>query len=183
VFLFFLIYSALEISLLYKFISNYSFWDAFGIMFTTAILGFYILTTQGKAAFMDLQKATQRGVNPASHVVHKLLIALGGLFLIMPGLLGDIIGTLLILPGIRHIVVFIGEVFLIKKIANIFTSNVQSKGFKMHFGNMDFQSFQFGNMGSSKNSETDFRDVTPENLNSQNPQILDVKPTKITHEE
>jgi UPF0716 protein FxsA len=163
--LFFLGYVGLEI---YVFLQA---WDRFGflnLMFAFAlgaILGIGLVRNQGRYVLRKMQESLVRGQLPADEVLHGLLIFLGGLMLIAPGLISDAIGLLFIIPGPRHVIAF----YLKPRLAN-----------KIKTGN--FRVFSFGSMGgggqrtgASPNGDGWARDVSPK--------VIDVKPISVESHE
>jgi UPF0716 protein FxsA len=117
----------LEVMLIYKFCEVYSFSDYLLFSFATGLLGIAIMSIQGRSTIQDIQVRLARGEIPKQRILHRGLILLGGLFLFLPGILTDVIGVLLILPGSRHILAFFLRAAVIRKIANgsfkVFTNN------------------------------------------------------------
>jgi UPF0716 protein FxsA len=70
----------------------------------TTILGFVILRIQGFMTLMKVQRRLQAGEHPAMDVLGGALLMFGGLLLVLPGFITDIIGLLLLIPVIRDLV-------------------------------------------------------------------------------
>ena len=68
----------------------------------TAILGVLVARAQGLAVFHGWLAAMADGETPAEGFADGLLVLLGGLLLVLPGLLGDVAGLVLLLPPVRR---------------------------------------------------------------------------------
>ena len=66
----------------------------------TSFLGFSLLRRQGTAAFARLMRALQGGSQPEGAARESMMVALGGVLMIIPGFVTDVIGFALILPSL-----------------------------------------------------------------------------------
>jgi UPF0716 protein FxsA len=64
-------------------------------------LGWWALRTQGRAAWRRLSDAVSAGRSPGREVLDGALVLIGGLLLIVPGFISDILGALALLPPTR----------------------------------------------------------------------------------
>lgn len=163
------IYPFAEIYAWYKFIELYSFWDAVLVVFTGGVLGLFIMMIQGRIALFEVQSSLAKGEVPASKALHRGLIMFGGLLIMLPGLLSKIAGTLLVLPGFRHLLALYLKVVLAAKIAQgafrVFTAGASNMGgmggFSAHFG----KGFPGPEMPSEDApAERDVIEVTPQEI-------------------
>lgn len=67
----------------------------------TSALGAYFARKQGIEAFQKVQRDLQYGKMPGIVIVDGFCILIGGLLLLIPGFLSDIIGALLLIPMTR----------------------------------------------------------------------------------
>ncbi|PRR93496.1 MULTISPECIES: FxsA family protein [unclassified Bacillus (in: firmicutes)] len=67
----------------------------------TSALGAYFARKQGIEAFQKVQRDLQYGKMPGAAMVDGFCILIGGLLLLIPGFLSDIIGALLLIPMTR----------------------------------------------------------------------------------
>ncbi|AVM24987.1 FxsA family protein [Bacillus pumilus] len=67
----------------------------------TSALGAYFARKQGIEAFQKVQRDLQYGKMPGAAIVDGLCILVGGLLLLIPGFLTDLIGALLLIPMTR----------------------------------------------------------------------------------
>ncbi|MGF9979248.1 FxsA family protein [Viridibacillus arvi] len=88
------------------------------LIIVTGILGIYLAKTQGVKAFKDIQQAIQNGQPPGNAMINGLLIFIGGLFLVLPGFVSDIIGLLLVFGPTRNLFKPILYYWLRKKMKN-----------------------------------------------------------------
>jgi UPF0716 protein FxsA len=74
------------------------------ILVADAILGSILMRAQGRAAWRRFNEALQAGRVPAREVLDGALVMFGGLLLLTPGFITDILGLLLLIPPTRAIV-------------------------------------------------------------------------------
>jgi UPF0716 protein FxsA len=171
--IFFLVlaFPILELYCTFLFIDKYSFLDFIMTLITSGIMGYWIMNIVGRDAMTQLQTGLMTGNSKMSKAaMHKGLIALGGLLFFIPGLLSDVIGLLVILPGTRHFFVW----YLGRKFKN---------GISMQFGNMSnaggFYSGKFG--GFSMRTERPVeRDVTSSGADQASHEVLEAQVVKIS---
>jgi UPF0716 protein FxsA len=75
--------------------------DTIVLLIITWPLGSWALRSQGRAAWRRLSLAVAEGRRPAREVLDGALILVGGLLLIVPGFITDVIGAFLLLPPTR----------------------------------------------------------------------------------
>ncbi len=71
------------------------------LIFATAIFGIGIIRKQGGKTLLRAQEKLNANVLPALEMVDGLLLAISGVFLVVPGFVTDLIGFLLLIPPIR----------------------------------------------------------------------------------
>ena len=67
----------------------------------TAALGAWLLRQQGFATFRQFQANLAQGVIPAYEMIEGPIILLGGLLLLTPGFITDILGFACLIPPLR----------------------------------------------------------------------------------
>src|SRR5690554_2861392 len=72
------------------------------VIIGTGVLGFYCARSQGFATLMRVQREIARGEPPTEGLVDGFLILSGGILLVIPGLLTDVIGLVFVLPATRR---------------------------------------------------------------------------------
>jgi UPF0716 protein FxsA len=66
-------------------------------------VGTRVLRAQGRAAWRQFVEAVQAGRPPANEVLNGALVLGGGLLLMVPGFITDVVGLLLLLPPTRAV--------------------------------------------------------------------------------
>jgi UPF0716 protein FxsA len=83
--------------------------EAIGVLLTVLLLlvtwplGTWVLRSQGRAAWRRLGAAVSAGRSPGREVLDGALILVGGLLLIVPGFLSDVLGAIALLPPTRSL--------------------------------------------------------------------------------
>ena len=151
-----LLYPFAEFYLFYRAMEAYSFLDVLMFVISSSLIGMLIMKIQGRKVFLELQTALVQGKVPTNQDLHRGMIMLGGLMLFLPGIISDIFGTLLILPGTRHLLMG-------------YVKWMMTKGLMR--GNIKVFSSGFG--FSAQTSRRDVRDI-------RDAQIVDVTPIEIS---
>ncbi|NEA45142.1 FxsA family membrane protein [Streptomyces sp. SID10815] len=76
----------------------------FLLLLAGIVLGAVVIKRAGRRAFQNLNDALQRGDAPSARRGGNGLMMLGGLLLIIPGMLSDVAGLLLLLPPVQRAV-------------------------------------------------------------------------------
>lgn len=92
----------IEVLILIKLGSLFGFWPTIFLVIGTGILGAYLAKLYGLSIWYQIQEDLQAGRMPADKLVDGLLILIGGIVLLTPGLLTDILGILLLIPYTRN---------------------------------------------------------------------------------
>ncbi len=82
------------------------------IMLATAVLGVLVLRLAGLSTLLGIRQKIVSGESPNSEMMNGLLLGAGGFLLLLPGLLGDVIGALLIIPSTRTLFIQIAKKLL-----------------------------------------------------------------------
>lgn len=93
-----------EIALLVKFGQAFGVWLTIAEVLASAVLGMGILQRQGMTMFLRTQEAVMRGEPPVGAMLDGGMMVLAGTLLIMPGLITDALGLLLLIPPLRHFI-------------------------------------------------------------------------------
>ena len=91
----------LEILLLSRLIGQFGFLLTLGLLLITAVLGMSIIREQGMSALIRSQQSLARGELPTRDVVDSGIAVLGGVLLIIPGVLSDLLALPCLIPAIR----------------------------------------------------------------------------------
>lgn len=73
------------------------------LVIITGTIGAGLARSQGVRVLSDLKKDLQQGQMPTEHLLSGVFVLIGGAFLLTPGLLTDLIGFLLMIPGVRRL--------------------------------------------------------------------------------
>jgi len=73
------------------------------IIFLTSVLGLYIVTKKGAQSIQNVRNSFVDGIAPGAAMVDTLMIYLGGVLLITPGFLTDVIGILMLFSLTRKL--------------------------------------------------------------------------------
>ncbi len=74
------------------------------LVVATGAAGAALARSQGLRAFNRLRQTVSGGSFPGSEIFDAVLILAGGLLLLTPGLLTDLIGLAALVPGTRHLI-------------------------------------------------------------------------------
>ncbi len=69
----------------------------------TALLGTFLLKQQGLATFRRFQLSLAQGEVPAYEMIEGPIILLGGVLLLTPGFITDILGIICLIPQLRRL--------------------------------------------------------------------------------
>ncbi|MCA9741528.1 MAG: FxsA family protein [Deferribacteres bacterium] len=108
----------IELAILVKLGEVLGFWPTIGLVVITGFWGAYLARLQGFWVLRKIQNEMAAGRIPTGDLVDGLLILIGGIVLLTPGLLTDLAGFALLVPYVRGQI----KLWLVKK----FTSIVQS---------------------------------------------------------
>ena len=114
------------------------------IILLTAVLGTFLVKTQGINVLKEIQNKFNELENPTEPIAHGAMILFAGALLLTPGFFTDTIGFLLLLPNVR-------------KVAFFWLKNKLSL--------MKYHSFEMGSADKNKYSDievTDYKEVEPE---------------------
>lgn len=90
----------------------------------TALLGAFLLKQQGLATFQRFQLSLAQGEVPAYEIIEGPIILLGGLLLLTPGFITDILGFICLVPSLRRkIAQYLIENHLIQAVSSGFQRN------------------------------------------------------------
>ena len=93
----------------------------------TGMAGAALARWQGLLAFRRLQEALRQGAFPGEEIFNGVLILGGGLLLLTPGLVTDLIGFAALLPGGRNLI----KAYLKKAVGQRLQSGTRYTNFKV----------------------------------------------------
>lgn len=114
------------------------------IILLTAILGTFLVKTQGINVLKEIQSKFNELENPTEPIVHGAMILFAGALLLTPGFFTDSVGFLLLLPKVRK-----AAFFWLKNKVNLlkYSSSERSSGDKNKYSDIEV---------------TDYKEVEPE---------------------
>ncbi len=75
-----------------------------GIIILTGIIGAYLVKGQGFMILRKIQNDLNEGIMPGDSLIQGAIILAGGIFLLTPGFVTDIIGFVFLIPASRRVV-------------------------------------------------------------------------------
>jgi len=93
----------LEMVILIKLGAEIGFGPTLLIVIATGVLGAALARSQGLSVWLRIQQELQMGRMPTEQLVDGLLILVGGIVLLTPGLITDFLGLLLLIPVTRNL--------------------------------------------------------------------------------
>lgn len=157
--LFFLLFTVIpitEIYLLIKVGEVIGGIETLWIILITGFLGAWAARSQGRQVFLNAQKRMQTGQLPADDLLQGILIFLGGVLLITPGFITDVVGLSMVLPPMRYVFVLFAKSVLAKKVSE---------------GKVQFYASTMSEQGPFEYKSSSMRDVSPESLDGESPVI------------
>jgi UPF0716 protein FxsA len=117
--LLFILIPAIEISVLLLSGKIMGIWPTFLLIVFTGILGSYLAKKQGLNTIRKVQEQLRFGNIPSEEIIDGVCILAGGLMLLSPGFLTDIMGLIFLIPATRMLI----KPFLIKMIQQWINKN------------------------------------------------------------
>lgn len=100
-FLVFLMVPLIEIALFIQVGGLIGLFPTLAIVVLTAIIGTYLVRSQGARALADLRRSFSELQDPSEPLAHGAMILLSGALLLTPGFFTDAVGFALLVPGVR----------------------------------------------------------------------------------
>ena len=129
-FLLFTIVPAVELFLLMQIGQLIGAAETVLLIVLTGIAGSYMAKREGLSVLRQLQQDAQKGMPPADRMIEGLLVLIGGVLLITPGVLTDVLGFSLIAPWTRRAL----APALKEAVMGRMASSVEAGGFQVNFG-------------------------------------------------
>lgn len=98
----FLILPVLELYLLFVLADEIGGLSTLLWVITTAVIGVAVMRGQGQNGMRRVMQRVQQGESPGQELLNNMLLGFAGLMLILPGLITDSIGLLLLVPLLRQ---------------------------------------------------------------------------------
>ena len=100
-FLLFLSVPLIEIALFIQIGGLIGLWPTLGIVVLTAVLGTWLVRTQGRLAMTQLRDSFSQLNDPTEPLAHGAMILIAGALLLTPGFFTDAVGFALLFPPFR----------------------------------------------------------------------------------
>lgn len=105
VFVIFLFFPLIELYLLIELGTVIGALSTIAVIIGTGVAGLWLVRMQGWDNYRRAQDCLKRGELPAIEMIESALIYLGGLLLLIPGLISDAMGLLLLVPPLRRTII------------------------------------------------------------------------------
>ncbi|WJQ82990.1 FxsA family protein [Brevibacillus brevis] len=79
-------------------------WNTVVLVILTGIFGAWLAKQQGMQVFRMVQHQLSRGQMPTDSLIDGVLILIGGILLLLPGFVTDVIGLVFLIPYTRMII-------------------------------------------------------------------------------
>ena len=99
----FIIVPLLELALLIKVGQYLGVWNTIALVVITALAGATMMQLEGLKVWNDLQQDLMSLRMPTDNIINGVLILVGGIFLLTPGIVTDLIGLSLLIPATRSL--------------------------------------------------------------------------------
>jgi len=111
--LIFVAFPLIEIAVLIKVGQAIGFWPTMLLLIAAAVLGSIVIREQGLSMVGRAFDAMREGRIPLEPMLDSYVVIMAGLLLIIPGLVSDVIGLLLLIPPLRHwcIRAMVGDIY------------------------------------------------------------------------
>lgn len=146
-----LLFPVLEIYIFIQAIDEFGFWVMLFEAIFTAWLGFTILKFRSLIVMGAVHKTLKRKSKPEAEMVKSLLIFMGALLLIVPGLITDVIGLLCLFAPTRGLI----GLFMKRHISKM----AQSGQFRMVYNKVPFSGAE--DFSGFPKADSGIRDVGP----------------------
>ena len=101
-FLVFVAVPLLELAVLIKVGQLIGFWWTLFLVLSSAVVGMWVLQSQGFAVMRRTMEQLQAGKPPIAPAVDGMFLMLAGCLFLVPGLITDVAGALLLIPKVRR---------------------------------------------------------------------------------
>lgn len=98
----FVAFPLIEIAVLIKIGEAIGFWPTMLLLVAAALLGSVVIREQGLSVVARAFDAMREGRLPLEPMLDSYVVIMAGLLLIIPGLISDAIGSLLLIPPLRR---------------------------------------------------------------------------------
>ncbi|SFD63385.1 FxsA family protein [Roseivivax sediminis] len=100
----FLAVPLVEIALFIQIGGLIGLWPTLGIVILTALIGTWLVRSQGAMAMNDIRRSFNELSDPTEPIAHGAMILIAGALLLTPGFFTDAVGFSLLMPPVRKMV-------------------------------------------------------------------------------
>ncbi len=100
----FIVLPAVELAILLEIGSRIGGWNTLALIILTGMAGAALTRVQGFLVVARIQERLQQGEMPTEEMLDGLMVLAGGVFLLTPGVVTDLIGLFLLIPWTRGVV-------------------------------------------------------------------------------
>ena len=97
----FIVVPFIDLLILIKIGSGIGFWPTLGVVIVPGLLGAIMARSQGVAVLSEIKRDISLGRLPGDKLIDGIFILFGGLLLMTPGLITDLIGLSVLVPRVR----------------------------------------------------------------------------------
>ncbi|MBE8168637.1 MAG: FxsA family protein [Shewanella sp.] len=97
----FILIPVLELSLMIHVGGIIGTWNTVGLVIFTAVVGGSLVRSQGLETLYSVREKIAKGEAPGKEIVEGMMLAIAGVFLVLPGFITDFIGLLFLTPITR----------------------------------------------------------------------------------
>ncbi|MBK7755673.1 MAG: FxsA family protein [Deltaproteobacteria bacterium] len=133
-FLVFTLIPAVEMILLLKLAEVMGAWETVGLILVTGLVGATLAKREGLTVLRQLAAEASQGLPPADRLVEGLMVLIGGVLLITPGVLTDLAGFFLIFPLTRRPLAPIIKRLVVSRLLGGMSAGSQGGGFVFRMG-------------------------------------------------
>ncbi|HGH7180854.1 FxsA family protein [Bacillus luti] len=92
---------AIEITVLIGSSHIIGLWSTFAMIVFTGVVGVYLAKKQGFKVLREIQSKLNRGEMPGAAVLDGIFVFVGGILLVLPGYVTDVMGFIFVIPITR----------------------------------------------------------------------------------
>lgn len=92
---------AIEITVLIGSSHIIGLWSTFAMIVFTGVVGVYLAKRQGFKVLREIQSKLNRGEMPGAAVLDGIFVFVGGILLVLPGYVTDVMGFIFVIPITR----------------------------------------------------------------------------------
>lgn len=107
-----LLLPVLEIFVIVSVGSAIGAWPTAGLLIVISVIGAWLIRREGRRAWNALREAVSTGRPPERELADTPFMLLGGVLLLIPGFITDLVGLLLVLPVTRPLARRLGHAYL-----------------------------------------------------------------------